>query len=157
MSCRLTMRNTRRRWRSRAWTVLVVVFPLASCAGRTVVPVDAASRDGSVLEGSTHDAMPSLDGGYACPAPHFGAMQCDHAGDACPRWAERVGAGWVDPMSGCFTAGTEQGYCVRASTCTGPLASAVCQCGSGPPCEVYQVCARRAAGAPYECLSCTAN
>ena len=150
---------------SRWATASLVCCTLASCArstGRVEVGVDASAdaaapdgdmHDRSPRDGSGPDAMPSLEGGmYTCAAPHFAAPgYCDTPSQArCQSWAERVGAGWVDPLATCFDPGyiaSAMAYCVRGNP----------GCGSGPPCEVYQVCARRSAGAPYECLPCSAN
>lgn len=133
-----------------------------------LVALLACLTAGCTCSGTGHDrdasfVPPPPDGANpACPAPE-GPGLCVVVGDAsvhCAEWAARVGAGWVDPSSMCTVPGDgpmPYHYCLRANDGypLGGLNTATC--GGHRPCEVHEVCARRAAGQPFECLPCTAN
>ena len=147
----------------------------------------SASHDARSDAPAAADAPARMDGPAAADAPRDVSLDAPRPGDAprdttgdhppftCPRgvaslpggcdgmtiescveWAGRVGAGWIDPTTTCVMR-PDGSLCARADACETITDAATCRCGARPACNVGEICARRTAGAPRECLPCTAD
>jgi hypothetical protein len=124
---------------------------LSSRLALTVMGAGWVASCGS--DSGTADALEDRAVAFECGDP-TGPMPCDGMSRAiCQTWAERVGAGYDEPISVCFG---EIG-CPRAEVCEDPFDSNSCRCGAEPQCGVGEVCARLRPREARRCLPCTAN